>query len=116
MSDTKPGVRYPALPPLAAAYWLILTEVANQHGYALAIHGSMSRDIDLVAVPWTDEATDAETLVAAFGEAVGYGEGWSGTISDSATSKPHGRRAWTLGIGHGAWIDLSVMPREGGAA
>ncbi len=33
-----------------------LVEEARRHGYALAPHGSLQRDLDLIAVPWSEEA------------------------------------------------------------
>lgn len=60
---------------LVCIYAQILPKIrgaAKELGYA-AIHGSMQRDFDLLAVPWVEEAAPAETLVAAIAEAVhGY--------------------------------------------
>jgi hypothetical protein len=45
----KPGARP------AASYALLyphLVELVRPLGYALALHGSMNRDFDMVAVPW----------------------------------------------------------------
>jgi len=39
-----------------------LKEVARSHGYALAVHGSMTRDFDLIAVPWSLNCSDRNTL------------------------------------------------------
>jgi hypothetical protein len=39
--------------------------VARSKGYALAVHGSLARDIDLVAVPWVEEAASAAELAEA---------------------------------------------------
>lgn len=97
-----------------------LTRAAKSMGYALAIHGSMRRDLDLVAVPWTDEAAPAQELVDAIIKASGgflieraakpgHPEGWPGTRDPE--QKPHGRLAWSIHLGSGAYIDLSVMPR-----
>jgi hypothetical protein len=101
-------------------------EKALELGYALAVHGSMQRDFDLVAVPWIEQAADAETLVEALREICG------GFIIDPGTPagrwdaeqkqfvpatvgnpeiKPHGRLAWTIQLGGRPSIDLSVMPR-----
>ena len=93
--------------------------MARGHGYALAVHGSGERDLDLIAVPWVENADDAETLVETLRESV------SGVIANSSQPetlyepvlKPHGRRAWTILL-HPAhyddpinlFIDLSVMP------
>lgn len=84
-----------------------ITALAREYGYAIAIHGSLQKDLDLVAVPWSEVATDAETLVMAICEIVG------GFIlpHQEALLKPHGRIAWTIHLGAGLWIDLSVMPR-----
>lgn len=86
-----------------------LTALAREYGYAITIHGSLQSDLDLVAVPWSIVAVDALTLVKAVCEIVG------GFILEGQwepTTKPHGRRAWTIHLGAGLWIDLSVMPRE----
>lgn len=87
--------------------------IGREHGYAIGVHGSLrsSRDIDLIAVPWTKRAHAASTLRRAVAE-LPYlmlprqGDG----------SKPHGRKAWAFVIryrarGCPAYLDLSVMPR-----
>jgi hypothetical protein len=40
-----------------------LRHVAYRCGYALAVHGSLKRDIDLVGCPWRDSAVDAAYLI-----------------------------------------------------
>lgn len=90
-----------------------LRAVARAHGYALAVHGSLARDIDVVAIPWTAEAVEAEALVAALAAEV---ERVNGHVyfrgrDPNPTEKPHGRRAWSIHLGGGPYIDLSVMPR-----
>ena len=32
--------------------------IARAKGWAIGVHGTLERDIDLIAVPWTAEATD----------------------------------------------------------
>jgi hypothetical protein len=103
--------------------WLIgpLREKARELGYALAAHGTLVRDIDLIAVPWTRTAVDARTLAQALNDvAAAYNGGtafrkpdeddayfWAG----SPGLKPHGRLVWSIHLGGGPYIDLSVMPR-----
>jgi len=86
-----------------------LIEVARRNGYALCVHGSLVRDLDLVAVPWTDAATDAESLVAALAHVCG-GVFSSGDTGMTPTQKPHGRLAWNIHTGAEMYLDLSVMP------
>lgn len=75
----------------------------------------MVTDFDLVAIPWTHEAVDAQTLMEALGRHVHAcmtqvdGNGVPLSIPEL---KPHGRLAWIIPIDHGASIDLSVMPRQ----
>ncbi len=100
-----------------------LTEIARQHGYALAVHGSMATDLDVIAVPWTIDASDANTLAEALRACVGGM--WAGGVScasHASTATLHGRIAYTilpsdlfLGVPKlpfSPWIDLSVMPRR----
>lgn len=83
--------------------------VARACGYALAVHGSLQRDIDLIAIPWTTSAYEPQTFVdrlcgaiaGVTGRAVPRGE-W--------TEKPHGRRALSIITSGDAYIDLSIMP------
>ena len=82
-------------------------------GYAIAVHGSLARDIDIVAIPWTSNAQKLEVLVdrllgviaGALGRATTLGK-WS--------DKPHGRKALTIITPGDAEIDLSIMPLVGG--
>lgn len=40
-----------------------LREVAKSHGYALGLHGTLTRDFDLIAVPWINNYSDKDDLV-----------------------------------------------------
>lgn len=86
-----------------------ITAVAREHGYAIGIHGSLQRDLDLIAVPWSEVAVDAAALVRAICEVVG---GFIMPHQEEPTKKPHGRLAWTIQLGAGLYIDLSVTPKQ----
>lgn len=92
-----------------------IREAAKGMGYAIAIHGTMSRDLDLLAVPWIEEAAEPMALVSAIADAVGgyvIGDRVSerGYVSDHPTEQPHGRMSWNICWGGKVFIDLSVMP------
>ena len=105
-------------PSPAPAYVMLyecLCEVAREHGYALAIHGTMQRDLDLVAIPWVDEAGDPEILIEALRK---RGQHWMFEEPEGErppvykpTLKPQGRVAYSLTIMGGRFVDISVMPR-----
>lgn len=89
---------------------------AHKMGYAIAVHGSMKRDLDLIACPWVTKAATAEELVEAIREAVGGFMLNDGTDPNDYTRRnpqpmAHGRLAWSIHLGGGPYIDLSVMPR-----
>lgn len=94
-----------------------LRETARSRGYALAVHGNGERDLDLIAVPWTEDAVSDEVLiealrVAADGVVEQYDDhGLPTHLRRNPTHKPHRRRAWTIQIGGGLYLDVSVMPR-----
>ncbi len=79
-------------------------------GYAIGVHGSLSRDFDLIACPWREDAKSAEELA----EAVAFAVGGSHR-PETVSQKPHGRKAWLIylppcGELLTPFIDLSVMP------
>lgn len=93
-----------------------LREIATSNGYALAIHGSLAKDMDLIAAPWTDEAIEPAKLVGLFVKRLGlvWDEGITVLSPDNEICKgikPHGRLAWNIMLGSSAYIDVSIMPR-----
>lgn len=112
-------------PARAAAYvalYPMLQQIAKRHGYALAVHGSLHRDFDLIAVPWVEEASSPLTLIKAFKKAtrtVTTHEDFDhiGAKDCAPTQKPHGRVAYSLHVTnsgmYGGYLDISVMPKIG---
>ena len=82
-----------------------MLETAREAGYALALHGSLQRDLDLVAVPWTSEAVTAEALIEKF-----VSENGLIKIEPQGKEQPHGRKSYSLGMGGDLYADISVMP------
>lgn len=89
-----------------------IREAVRDLGWTIAVHGSQRRDLDLIAVPWTDEAADADAVAAAVAEATKQATGW-GHLANSGyrETKPHGRFAVTILATAEIHLDLSVMPR-----
>lgn len=89
--------------------WPSFRKAALDCGYSLALHGSMESDMDLIAVPWVEDAAPVETLVKAISECIGKTV-WSGHHIKNPESKPHNRITYTLSICSDWYIDLSVIP------
>lgn len=100
---------YGIVDPDYARIFTMARVLAWAEGYAITMHGSFTRDLDLLAVPWTDRACEPEHLVRRIEAACklrlnGHPPG----------AKSHGRLAWTLlfpEFGDPRFVDLSVMPR-----
>jgi hypothetical protein len=87
-----------------------LIHVARKNGYALALHGSLTRDLDLIAVPWQKKVINAETLAIRLHQAVCKYPNTRSQLREQSQPKPH-RTTYVLILGHGgAYIDLSVTP------
>lgn len=95
---------------------------AQKLGYAIGVHGSLRRDIDLIACPWSDMAVDAKTLAEAVRRTALEIHGIAFMSPKEADdpyhqdgcpgAKPFGRLIWTFHLGGGPYIDLSVMPKR----
>lgn len=91
--------------PVYASIYHEFAEVARQFGYALAIHGSLARDFDLIAIPWTDNPGTPEAVIAELERQFAV------RAAHGLVNKPHGRRCQTLVFcGGDTFIDLSFMP------
>jgi hypothetical protein len=90
--------------------------IGKKLGYAIAIHGTLTRDFDMLAVPWIKSAAAPDVLVKAIadevgGFVIGRRKIKHGYVSDRPNVRPHGRLSWNICWGGRAFIDLSVMPR-----
>lgn len=94
----------------------IARETAREAGYAIGLHGSMKRDLDLIACPWIDNADPAKKLVQKIATAIrdDLGYGWLADRQPdgkwpSPAFKPHGRIAYSIMLRNNQYIDISVM-------
>lgn len=52
-----------AKPGLYAIFYEHLKFIAMQHGYNLVVHGSLQRDLDLIAIPWCDAPEPEQKMI-----------------------------------------------------
>lgn len=91
--------------------------VAWQYGYACVMHGSFTRDLDLLLVPWTDKAVaNGDQLMRLIAQGCGLrfrdGKEDINTANVDWSDKPHGRKACSLffpEFGDRRWIDISIF-------
>lgn len=89
----------------AAALYPDLCPIFHRHGYALAVHGSLARDFDLIAVPWAESVSPPDVVLA------GITGAFAVRLIGGLKMMRHGRLCQTISIGHGnCSIDLSFLP------
>lgn len=97
--------------------------IAKDLGYNLIVHGSMNRDMDLVAIPWTDNPSSHEILLHSLCEYLGV------PIEEKTKSNlkpfmfsvlPGGRYSYVINLNRGGkfngyldaeyYLDISITP------
>lgn len=105
--DTKTVKRKKAAPAAYASLYPLLIKVCRYHGYALSIHGSMTKDFDLIAIPWIPEPSIPTVLIKAVCKKL---DGYY-FQNQNPTVRPHGRKVWTIllnGYSH-LYLDFGIM-------
>lgn len=100
MEDKKP---HHAKPSLFAFYFEIIKEIGSKYGYNIVLHGSMNRDLDLIAIPWVENIGDKEVMVDEIAEVIGgtllmQNRSVNDTIGTRYGYKPHNRRVYIINI------------------
>lgn len=98
---------------LIQVYTTILPEIRDagkELGWAIAVHGSLVRDFDLIAVKWTEDARPQKELIDKLLELLKPYDREG--VSKRSVYKGNGRTAYDIPIGCGMYIDLSVVDCE----
>lgn len=94
------------LAPIYVGVYPGLAEVCREKGYALAVHGSVGKDFDLIAVPWTIEAVSPTELINSITTKFAFQ-----VIGDMNKPVLHGRLCTTLSFSFGeCYLDFSIIP------
>jgi hypothetical protein len=88
-----------------------LVQVGVDCGYAIAAHGSLRRDLDIIAVPWVEWTVPANDLINELAKVC------NGRITDKPLKHPHGRLSFQIHLGEikqgpynsDPYIDISVF-------
>ena len=82
-----------------------LSEICHENGYALAVHGSLQRDFDLVAIPWVENPSLPNDVIERIVKVFAVN-----TIGEPET-RLHGRLVYSISVGWGdCFFDFSFMP------
>jgi hypothetical protein len=102
-------------PFYAAGLYPKLAEIFREHGYALAVHGSVGTDFDLIAVPWREEnVSDPDAVIAVLFERFDFKRKYKNhsELRPRPEAKPHGRLAYCLHLSFATCaLDISFTPK-----
>jgi len=92
-----------AKPSLYAFYFEVIKDIGKTYGYNIVLHGSMNRDLDLIAIPWEEVLGDREEMVDAICDVIGgfvlpQNRNISNIDGDRYGTRPHGRITYILNI------------------
>ena len=98
-------MKEPNYAPMYCALYPELANITRHHGYALAVHGSLGRDMDLICVPWVENPSEPKDVVLAITKKFAI------RVVGEPEIKLHGREVWIITVGFGeCFLDLSFMP------
>jgi hypothetical protein len=110
MNNTKP---IHARPSLYAFYFEGIKEIGLRYGYNIVLHGSLNRDLDLIAIPWQELIGDKLEMLNEIAAAIG------GHILEEGEEqrklfreKFHGRDCWVININRSIKNKFSGMVTE----
>jgi len=119
-----------AKPSLYAFYFDAIKEIGLDYGYNIVLHGSMNRDLDLIAIPWQEVIGNKIEMINRIAECLG-GHVLFETEEDRQKfrEKFHGRSCYIININRTIkakvqgmitefeecadpqyYIDLSILP------
>lgn len=97
-----------------ACMWDDFRQAAMDCGWALGLHGSLNSDMDIMAMPWVEDAMTADDMISHLIEVCFGGSVWAQPPhfkkSDSG-DKPNGRVVYTIPIFSDFYLDINVISK-----
>ena len=88
MEATKKPIH--AKPSLYAFYFEAIKEIGMRYGYNIVLHGSMNRDLDLIAIPWAEKIKPWRKMCDLIAELIG------GDVLEDSIKETHHGRIWCV--------------------
>lgn len=93
-----------------AAMWNDFRQAALKCGWALGLHGSLNSDMDIMAMPWTEDAQPAEEMIESLVDCFGFARPPHFQIDRE--SKPNGRVVYTIPIFADFYLDINIIENK----
>lgn len=108
MSKDRQSVTCNGRPAFFASMYEDIRNCAMSWGWGVALHGSLMNDMDIMAMPWTEEAIKFEELVDKISKLFdenSLAENYTITYDE----KPHNRVVATIPIWSDFYLDISTI-------
>lgn len=93
-----------------ASIWDDLRNAAMDNGWALGLHGSLSNDMDIMAMPWVEDAKPVDVMIKALSDCFTESP-FKEQHLVAHNTKPHGRTVYTMSIWADLHLDISIMSK-----
>lgn len=90
-----------------AAMWDDIRQCAMDNGWAVALHGSLNADMDIMAMPWIEGAVSFGVLAVEIKKL--FSGNNMGPPVITIGEKPHGRVVASIPIWADFYLDISTM-------
>lgn len=81
---------------------------ASKCGWALGLHGSLSNDMDIMAMPWTEDAKPVEEMIQSLSDCF-IDNIWKDGHIVPHYGKPNNRVVYTMSIWKDFYLDINVI-------
>ena len=88
-----------------AAMWNDFRQAALNNGWALGLHGSLASDMDIMAMPWVENACSSFQMVLALRRCFEHPK----KIEITETTRPNNSKVYTLSIWADFYLDINVI-------
>lgn len=88
-----------------AAMWNDLRQAALDKGWALALHGSLANDMDIMAMPWIEDAAPPIEMILGLRRCFENPR----EITFRETPMPNNRIVYTLSIWADFYLDINII-------
>jgi hypothetical protein len=108
VSKNREAVTCNGRPAFYACMLEDIRKCAMDNGWAVALHGSLSSDMDIIALPWVEKSVRFENLVAKISQLFD-GNQCAENYFITYDEKPHNRVVATIPIFSDFYLDISTI-------
>lgn len=91
-----------------ASIWDDIRNAAMDCGWALGLHGSLANDMDIMAMPWAENAKPVDEMIQAIINCFD-GNPWNELNKTPCYDKPNNRVVYTIRIWKDFYLDVNVI-------